>query len=86
MKLNFDGLTDGGGKGSLSFAELYSNSSTLDSGTGKYIVLPDGTLSAGPTGTKLKGVVLENGQGFFLMDTDPSDNDISMIIGLKTAK
>jgi hypothetical protein len=74
------------GKGAISTVELYTTWPPLRSNTVSYTVGSDGllTIDAGPS--TLPGAISDDGQTFFAMDTDTSDTETAITIGLKTSK
>jgi hypothetical protein len=73
------------GTGGYSYAEKYSSWGSLETNTGTYTVGDDGTGRIILTvDAVMKGAVSEDGQVFFVVNTDP--NEPSFSVGIKKAK
>ena len=77
------------GAGNITIRDLYNSFGGLKKGTATYTIGPDGTFNVqNGSSAGISGVMLDNGQAWFVVDTDASDGqgEIMITIGLKTAK
>jgi len=72
------------GAGSFVITDLFDSNVGLENHSGTYTINSDGTFDTG----EHKGMALESGQGFFVVDTNASDskNEVSISVGLKATK
>ena len=72
------------GKGNASYTPLFGSARPLQSGQAPYRFDPATGLLI--VAESMKGVALEDGQGFLLVGSDPQDLPLSVFLALKTAK
>jgi hypothetical protein len=78
------------GAGNMSFADTYLSSPPAESGEGIYEVVEDPSglilLNIGDGVDYFTGAISSDAQAFFVIDTDGSDNELGLTVGLKKTK
>jgi hypothetical protein len=78
------------GAGNMSFADTYLSSPPPESGEGVYEVFEDDNglilLNVGDGVDYFTGAISSDAQTFFVIDTDGSDNELGLTVGLKKTK